>query len=325
MQHPPAMTQPFGVPQFAPDSMQKRSGGGLTKALGIVLLILAMVCVVNGLASLASGLTGGGVPPGSFANLPKESQVEMERITQEIIDRALARWSFWANGGLEVVLAALSALAGIALLRGKLAGIKLTLARCGVAVFLLLPVSGIEGFTQMTEVSQMMRILPEQIERDIARKEEERARRAAPPSNAPAGNTPAPASSPTPSRRNQRAAEMANTMEMFMKGFGYGMIVLMGIMVFVLNGVLALLVTRPKVREYLEFAHEGGDMVPHFNAAMGLNLPPPAMGQGIPPAGPGAPTVMIPPGSLNSASVNGPGAPTVALPTTPSRDPNQPR
>lgn len=297
---PNAVPPPLGAaPRFSPEAMAQRSGGGITKFIGIVLLILALLCVVNGIASVASGLMGGGVPPMNAGNVPPEVQREIDRYTQEMIDRALGRWTFWANGSLELLLALLSTLAGVALLRGKVAGIKWTLLRCAVAVFLFIPVYGYEGFTQMSEIGGLMRAITAQVQSDIDRAE---TRRAPPPtpSNAPANSSTAGATSqpvPPPRPRSRQSEELGQTMEKFMRGVGYGTVVLFSFFIVIVNGLMALLVSRPKVREYLEHSQEGGDALPHFDAAMGLPLGPgPAVAPaGPPPMGPGAPIVAMAP------------------------------
>lgn len=297
---PNAVPPPLGAaPRFSPEAMAQRSGGGITKFIGIVLLILALLCVVNGIASVASGLTGGGVPPGAFGNMPPDTRRELERLTQDMIDRALGRWTFWANGGLELLLALLSTLAGVALLRGKVAGIKWTLLRCAVAVFLFIPVYGYEGFTQMSEIGGMMRAITAQVQADIERAETRRAPPPQPanaPANSPAiGGTPQPA--PPVRARSRQSEELGQTMEKFMRGIGYGTVILFSFFIVIVNGVIALLISRPKVREYLEHAQEGGEALPHFDAAMGLPLGPgPAVAPaGAPPTGPGAPTAAMAP------------------------------
>lgn len=274
----PQMTHPFGVPQFSADAAHKRRGRGLTKALGVVLLVIALFGMANHLMTISMVFGGNTVTMDWLPGMTPELKKEIARMQQEQMDFILARWSFWAFGVVELIISIMTLLAAVFLLRSRLKGINWTKMRV-IAVFLSLPLWGYESFALIDlSFQQQERMLEVQL-------------------RAQKGTDPA------------RAQEAMDKMKPFMRASGYGGMIIGGIIIGIINGVLLLLVTRPQVREYLELAESGGDSdIPvHFDAAMGLPMmPPPQMG-----LGPGGETVHLPPQAM------GPGAPTVAIPPQP--------
>ncbi len=272
------MTHPFGVPQFSADAAHKRRGRGLTMALGVVLLVIALFGMANHLLTLSMVMGGNTMSMDWLPGMTPELKKEIARMQQEQIDFILARWSFWAFGAVELVISVMTLLAGIFLLRSRLKGINWTRIRV-IAVFTSLPLWGYESFALIDmSFEQQQRMMEMQI----------RAQKTANPA---------------------QAREAIERMKPIMRASGYGGMIIGGIIIGIINGVILLLVTRPQVREYLELAESGGDSdIPvHFDAALGLPMmPPSAWGQG-----PGGETVHLPPQAM------GPGSPTVAIPPQP--------
>jgi hypothetical protein len=271
------MTHPFGVPQFSADAAHKRRGRGLTKALGVVLLVVALFGMANHLMTLSMVMGGNTMSMDWLPGMTPEIKKEMARMQQEQIDFILGRWSFWAFAAVELVISIMTLLAGIFLLRSRLKGISWTKIRV-MAVFISLPLWGYESFALIDlSFEQQQRMMEVQL----------RAQKTGNP---------------------RQAQEAMDKMKPFMRASGYGGLIIGGILIGVINGILLLLITRPQVREYLELAESGGDseLPMNFDAALGLPMPPPQMG-----FGPGGETVHMPPQAM------GPGAPTVAIPPQP--------
>lgn len=274
----PQMTHPFGVPQFSPEAQQKRRGRGLTKALGVVLLVIALFGLANDLLSVSMLFGGNTMSMDWLPGMTPELKKEVARMQQEQIEFILARWSFWAFTAVEFAITIVTLIAAITLLRSRVKGINWTKARV-IAVLVSLPLWGYESFALIDlSFEQQQRMMDVQI----------RAQKTGDPA---------------------RAQEAMDKMKPIMRASSYGGMIIGGIVIIVINGIILLLVTRPQVRDYLELAESGGDadMPVHFDAAMGLPMmPPPAMG-----LGPGGETVHLPPQAM------GPGAPTVAIPPQP--------
>lgn len=278
MQPSPHHAHPFGLPQFSPEAAQKRRGRTLTKALGVVLLIIAIMGLANHLLTISMVFGGNTISMDWLPGMTPELKKEMDRMQREQTEFILARGSFWAFAVIEFLISLVTLGAGIMLLRSRLSGITFTKIRA-IAVLVTLPLWGYESFALIDlSFQQQERMMEAQL-------------RAQP------GVDPA------------RQREAMDTMKPFMRASSYGGMIIGGIVIVVVNGVLLLLITRPQVREYLELAESGGDndMPLHFDAAMGLPMmPPPSLGQG-----PGGETVHMPPPAM------GPGAPTVAIPPQP--------
>jgi len=275
---PPQHSQPFGMPQFSPEAAQKRRGRGLTKAIGVVLLVIAIFGMANHLLTISMVFGGNTMSMDWLPGMTPQLKKEIERMQQEQIQFILARWSFWAFAAVEFAISLATLWAGIKLLRSRLSGIFWAKLRA-IAVLVTLPLWGYESFALIDlSFQQQERMMEVQL-------------RAQP------GVDPA------------RSREAMDKMKPFMRASSYGGMIIGGIFIVIVNGVLLLLITRPQVREYLELAESGGDndLPVHFDAAMGLPMMPPSgWGQG-----PGGETVHMPPPAM------GPGSPTVAIPPQP--------
>ncbi|CAG0995031.1 hypothetical protein PLCT2_02699 [Planctomycetaceae bacterium] len=259
---PPLHSQPFGLPQFSPEAAQKRRGRGLAKAIGVVLLVIAIFGFANDILSVSMLFGGTKISMDWLPGMTPEMKREMEESQQAQIDLMYSRWSFWTFTGCEFVITLITLVAGIWLLKGKTKGIGATKLRVALAL-LSLPLWGYETMAIIDLMSQRQ---DQMMEIQI------RAAKGADP---------------------VRAREALDRMKPAVKALTYGSVILSGIFIVIVNGVIVLLVTRPQVREYLELAESGGDndLPVHFDAAMGLPMmPPSAWGQG-----PGGETVHMPP------------------------------
>ena len=274
----PAHAQPFGLPQFSPEAAQKRRGRGLAKAIGVVLLVIALFGMANHLMTLSMVFGGNTMSMDWLPGMTPELKREMDQMQKEQIDFIMGRWSFWTFAVIEFLISLATLWAGIMLLRNRLSGVFWTKFRA-IAVMVTLPLWGYESFALIDlSFQQQQRMMEIQL-------------------RAQKGTNPA------------QQQEVMAKMKPFMRASAYGGMIIGGIVIVVINGVLLLLITRPQVREYLELAESGGDndLPVHFDAAMGLPMMPPSGWA----QGPGGETVHMPPPAM------GPGSPTVAIPPQP--------
>ena len=275
--HPqqPDPMQPYGTQNPAPPPMQhmmpRREGSMAPKVWGIILLILGALGLMMIVMNMASML-GGGMKASTFSvSMSPEAKEQMDRLTETIVQSAMHRWSFWANGFLEVAIALLSLWAGFRLaVQPTPKGRKLAIARA-LVVLLALPVYGYESMTATDESMGMVGKLQEVQIKDIVEQQEKEN-----PSNSPEERQ----------KRQERATRAVQQMQPFMKGVGYGMVILIAIGVLILNGLLLFFMTRPKVKDYMDHVHENVGEIPGFDPSMGIAGPPPGTG----PPHPGQPS-----------------------------------
>lgn len=272
-QQPPISATPYGhqqpmpaMPAYDP-RMGKRPGSTATKVWGIILLILGAFGILGLISSIA--MMFGGMNTAQFTpNLAPEAQAEMQRMQETLINDALGRVTFWMHTVIEAGIALLSFAAGLFLvLKPRPMGAKLALARVAL-VLLSLPIYAYETDVTMqsTMASQeaMMRL----------QFEAERKKHGG---------------------KGPNTDEMMDTMGTFMRGAGYGTMVITIIFILVINGVLAFQMSRPHIKEYLASVQGEKDVIPGYDPSMGLMMPPP--GQAPPGAmPPGPPQQGAPPG-----------------------------
>lgn len=268
---PPHAANPYGhatpaqaMPAFDP-RQGKRPGGTATKVWGIMLLIFGGFGAMN-LISAVAMLFGGFGGGSTFAvGLSPEAKAEMDRLTQQLIDSALGRPTYWIHLFAESLLIVLSIGAGIFLvIKPRPLGAKLALARVAL-VLLALPIYGYETNSVMdatfTSQQEMIRLQME--------------------SERKAGRTGGP-----------NTDEFMGTMSKVMKGVGYGTVVLTVVIVLIINGLLAFQMSRPHIKEYLAAVEQEKQVIPGYDPSMGLMLHnPPA------PPGPQAPAPPRPGGA----------------------------
>ena len=267
---PPA-NQPYGqqyqpMPQYAPP-VARRPGSMAPKVWGILLLILGLMGLLTVLMNLAS--LGGGMSGSTFANVSPAAKTEIDRLTQDMVDASMARWSFWLYHAMEVVIVGVSIVAGIFLaMRPKPLGRKLAIARA-ILVFALIPVYGyetaqsMEGLTDMQDRMMSVTIddnLAEREKRDPAKDDAER------------------------QRRRDEIKRATDVMQPIMKGAIFGTMIVVIVGMLIINALLVFFMTRPAVKEYLESVAVHGDhAIPNYDPSMGLATGPPQPPQQAPP------------------------------------------
>lgn len=264
-QQPPITATPYGdqqpmpaMPAYDP-RMGKRPGSTATKVWGIILLILGGLGVLN-LLSVVAMLFGGFGGSRFAVGLNDDAKREMDRLTQELIDAAISRPTYWLHLGSEVGVVALSIVAGTYLvIRPRPLGAKLALARVAL-VILTLPVYGYETMEMMdSAMSSQQEMVRLQMESD--RK---------------AGRAP-----------SQEVQEMMGTMGSIVKGGTYAGVVLSLVGIIVINAALGFQMSRPHIKEYLASVQGEKDVIPGYDPSMGLMMPPPGQAPpGAMPAGP---------------------------------------
>src|SRR5687767_9016282 len=113
----PPTNQPYGqqyqpMPQYAP-ATGRQPGSVAPKVWGIILLVLGILGVIMLMISLAS--LGGGMTGSSFSNTSTSTQAEMDKLSEAMVRDSMARWSFWLYHAIEVVIVAMSLVAGFCL------------------------------------------------------------------------------------------------------------------------------------------------------------------------------------------------------------------
>jgi len=267
--------QPYGSQNPAPPPMQhmmpRREGSMAPKVWGVILLILGGLGLIMIVMNLASVL-GGGMSASTFSfNSSPEAKQQMDHLAETVVASAMHRWSFWANGALEVAIAMLSLWAGFRLaVKPAPKGRKLAIARA-LVVLLALPVYGYESMTQTDQSMSMVGKLQEVQVKDMLDQQEKEH-----PSNSPEERQ----------KRKERVTRAVQQVQPLMKGVGYGTVIFFSICVLVLNGLLLFFMTRPKVKDYMDHVHENVGEIPGFDPSMGIAGPPPGTG----PPHPGQPS-----------------------------------
>jgi hypothetical protein len=138
---------PYGKPQPAPVFAAppvKQPGSTSTKVWGVLLIIFGLYGLMSLLGTIAIAM--GTFSSASF--VPAANEELREGLTQaatETTDLMLSRWTFWASTGSEVVIMALSLVAGFMLvLKPQPLGRSLAIARA-LVVLLFLPVYAYES------------------------------------------------------------------------------------------------------------------------------------------------------------------------------------
>ncbi|MCB9894407.1 MAG: hypothetical protein H6839_08155 [Planctomycetes bacterium] len=275
----PQSQQPYGspqqpVPQYAPPGKQR--GSVAPKVWGVILLIFGLLAGFGFISSLVT--LGGGISGSTFApGISPEVKQEMDRMTAEMISDMKGRWSFWLNMAGDGVVMVLSFMAGIWLVfKPKPLGRKLAIARA-LLVLALVPVAGYEGVKaiegQLESQARIMKLSTE----DAIKKQE-------------ASN---PSANQEEAERRRKSAEKAmDSMQPFVKGASYGVVIITSIGVLIINALLLFFMTRPAVKEYLESVESGGDnSIPGYDPSMGLMKGPPPGAQPPPNQPPQSPPV----------------------------------
>ncbi|MCC6464175.1 MAG: hypothetical protein IT463_02410 [Planctomycetes bacterium] len=232
--------------------MGKRPGGTAVKVWGILLVCLGGLGVVNVIAALAMAF--GGFSGSQFAvGLTPDAKAEMERMVQRVIEEQMSSWLFWASFAGELAIAVLSVWAGVQLLRSKPQGARLALARAAM-VLLTLPIWGIQQVRALEiQLETQQVIMEHQIK-----------------------------SSP---RGGKSGKEIIEEMQPIMRGMAFGAVVVTAVFVLLINGLLAFMITRPTVKEYLaNAATEKSHWIPGYDPSMGLLANPPGQGPPAPPS-----------------------------------------
>jgi hypothetical protein len=267
--HSPHM--PYGVQQPHPAQVYvpvsgKRPGSTSSKVWGILLLVLGGLGLVNQVMSL--GMIFGGVSGSMFMpTVDEATKREMDALMSTVIDSMLGRWTFWVNTIGEFTVAILSLVAGFFLaVRPRPSGRSMAIGRAALVLVLLVPY-GLENTTALEEQFAMQqRIMERTMDEEVAKQSDG-------------------ASNQEIERRRREVREMSDTMQPFMRGAGYGMMIIIVVGVLIVNGLLLFFMTRPAVKTYLEeVARDGNTAIPQFDPSMGIMVGPP--GQPQPPPNP---------------------------------------
>ncbi|MBE7493057.1 MAG: hypothetical protein HS108_15055 [Planctomycetes bacterium] len=269
---PHTSTTPYGHAQAQPmpaydPRMGKRPGGTATKVWGIVLLVLGVFAAINLVSSVV--MTYGGFSGASWnPAMSPETKAEIDRLTNELMQQATARVTFWLHIVLECGIAVLSVVAGVFLvIKPKPLGARLGLARAAL-VLLALPVYVYETSESMAAALDSQQAIV-RVEMEAQRKKT--------------------------GTKGPDMDEFMQTMNPIMRGFTYGTMVLTVVFVLAINGLLAFQMTRPHIKEYLATVATEKNVIPGYDPSMGLLMPPP----GAPAPGampPGPPPQQAPPG-----------------------------
>lgn len=255
MTEPPALgpnpyghqAPPMSAPAFNPGAA-KAPGSTACKVWGVILLVLAAYGAINmvaGIAMIFGGFTGSEFNP----TLSQEAREQMDQLSRAMTESSLARPSFYISTIAEVLIVALSALAGFWLVvRPNPRGAKLALARAAIAL-LTLPLYGYEMTRAMESVTEL--------QTSVMRVQFEEQRKAH-------------------GQHGPSVDEMMDFMDPIMKGVVYGSLGLVVVGVLVVNVLLGFHMSRPKMREYLESAQlDQRHVIPNYDPSMGLLMHPP--------------------------------------------------
>lgn len=223
------------APVFDP-RLGRQDGATTPRVWGVLLLLFGVLSILKLLSDLASAINPEMGAQMTGQGLQPEQKKAMQDALQVMTEETIGTPLYWIAFGAGLTLAAFSIYAGIKLLKRKAGSWKLGAIRAGFAVLIVLPIEFWRDLKSMEYMADLTKAMV----------------------NAPTGkNAPSP-------------ELMANVMS----GAAWGSIVAAFVVALVLNVVLLIMITRPKVKEYLDDGAGQSDS-PEYNPTMGMAAPPP--------------------------------------------------
>jgi hypothetical protein len=224
---------PYGT---GPELAAPRASGTSATVWGVLLIVFGLWGLLNIATTFIAVFSGA-----SFeALMPPSEHLDVEYSFDAIFQAAMQRPTFWAFSVSEVVIGAMSVMAGWWLVgRPRRIGLKLAITRAVLSI-LFLPLVAYEQIVLMQDSFDYTM------------------------STIDYGTAP-------------DAEQLVGTMTTLMRGVSYGAIVLTIVAVLAINGLLIFFMTRPGIREYIKQREEGAGnlLTPHYDASLGLPPEPP--------------------------------------------------